>query len=218
MDFESFTGSPRVEFTSNNPAQPSALNGLELGEIDSLYGNMNKYRADIRLFNGQFLEKVRLPGPAMSITGFLSGLKNRYKTGQMVLVGFLQNRRDNPIVVQVYPFAADTLGRNSLTAHTTQYETDETAIGDGQGNRTAWTDNKVEFLDKLFQSFLEIDYTEKKITLKVDPTTKIEMSLGQIKITSPQLKASNGILEFDIHTHQHATAVPGPPIKPTPGT
>lgn len=158
-DFPSFGRQLKVAFAPPGLAQPGIMNGLELGEIDSLSGGLMKYRADIRLFNGQILKKVRLPGPYIGILGFLSGFKFGYREGQMVLVGFLQNRRDNPIVIQVYPFAAETKGKSSLIKHSTQFDSEETSVGHESGHRTKWDKNKVLFKDKLNTTRVQIDHT-----------------------------------------------------------
>lgn len=150
-EFESFGRQHKLQYTPQGTGQPSVMSGLELGEIDSLSGGLMKYRADIRLLSGQILKKVRLPGPYIGLLGFLSGFKFGYRTGQMVLIGFLQNRRDNPIVIQVYPFAAETKGRSSLAAHSTQYDTEETSVGHESGHRMVWAEDKIEHIDKLEQ-------------------------------------------------------------------
>ncbi|MCW7467511.1 hypothetical protein ND864_17460 [Leptospira levettii] len=158
-EFPSFGRQLKVAFAPPGLAQPGVMNGLELGEIDSLSGGLMKYRADIRLFNGQILKKVRLPGPYIGLLGFLSGFKFGYREGQMVLVGFLQNRRDNPIVIQVYPFAAETKGKSSLIKHSTQFDFEETSVGHESGHRTKWDKNKVLFKDKLDTTRVQIDHT-----------------------------------------------------------
>lgn len=150
-EFGSFGRQEKILYAPQGTGQPSVMSGLELGEIDSLSGGLMKYRADIRLLDGQILKKVRLPGPFIGILGFISGFKFGYRTGQMVAVGFLQNRRDNPIVLQVYPFAAEIKGRNSLMAHSAQYDTEETSVGHESGHRMVWAEDKIQHKDKLEQ-------------------------------------------------------------------
>lgn len=168
---------------------PSVFNGPEEGEILKLYQGRNKYRADIRLFSGTVLKKIRLPGPHYSKLGYQHGHKTGFKTGQRVKLVYLENRRDAPVVDTVYSLPGGE--KETVNLDLAEYDPEEVSTGHESGHKTIWDDNKVVFQDKLSLVKLEINYLSDTIKLQtklnsiqLNNDSTIELKSG--KIGTPQ--------------------------------
>ncbi|MDI7165973.1 hypothetical protein [Leptospira santarosai] len=157
--FDSFTNPKKVQFTGSSTSAQSVQSGLELGEIKTLYSGLFKYRCDVRLFTGEEYKKVRLPGPSYGPLGFFSGHKNSYQEGQLCLVGFIQNKRDNPIILEIYSFPGGVLNQTNLKT-ALDYDPGEVSTGHESGHKTVWEENVLKHVDKLKQTRFKIDVTK----------------------------------------------------------
>ncbi|EMO29388.1 hypothetical protein LEP1GSC170_1194 [Leptospira interrogans serovar Bataviae str. HAI135] len=138
-----------------------------------MHSGLFKYRADIRLFTGERLKKIRLPGPYYGITGFFSGHKPGFKNGQLCLIGFIQNKRDNPIILAIYPFPAGVSTQTNLSKNL-DYDSEEVSTGHESGHKTVWTENLLKHVDQLNRIRFQIDLSSPPIVNKLEHATQGE--------------------------------------------
>ncbi|MBE7411429.1 MAG: hypothetical protein HS129_05080 [Leptospiraceae bacterium] len=174
---------------------PSALNGAEPGQIWKLYPKI-KYRADVKLHTGQILEKVRLPGPYYGSKGFQSGFKHGFVVGQFVLVEFLQNRRDNPIVTKVYPFPGNNKTKKNLESNN-DYDPAEISVGHESGHKTIWADQGVlKHIDKTKAVRFQIDVNNAPTVNSLEKCVQGQTLKSQLETLIDTLKAMNDAIKL----------------------
>lgn len=158
MDFPSFTKKRKIKTAppvANLTGEAMGGAGLEMAEIEKLYSIPLSYRADLRTHSGRELTKVRLPGPYLTPTGFPHGKKIPYKEGQAVLVGYINNRPDSPIVLQTYPFSMSLLTSNAMTANVL-FDKEEGSEGHSSGYRLVY-DSTIQLKNPLNVKTMEMD-------------------------------------------------------------
>jgi len=193
--FESFRPRQVVQWDARNPSMPSALNGPEPGQIWKLYPKL-KYRCDVKLHNGQVIEKLRLPGPYYGKKGFQSGFKNGFYVGQFVLVEFLQNRRDNPIITKVYPFDGGRATKAHLNANT-DYKPDETSAGHESGHKTIWADQGIlKHVDKTGAIRFQINVNSPPAINSLEKAVQGETLKTQLEQLIDTIKAMNDAIKL----------------------
>jgi len=157
MNFESFQRRPKlIEDQKGRTGGVGSIAGPELGEIIKLYSGNLRYRADIRLISGQTIYKIRLPGPWIGKLGFLGGDKIPFREGLAVMVSYLNNRKDSPIVNQVFAFSLSKKTKTNLEKNIL-YDPKENSRGHESGHRTVWDENKLLHKDKTDSTRFEID-------------------------------------------------------------
>lgn len=206
--FDSFTNQKKVQFANGNG--PNAVqNGFELAEIETLYSGLFKYRADVRLLTGEKYKKIRLPGPYYGITGFFSGHKHGFKTGQLCLIGFIQNRRDNPIILAIYPFPAGVSTQTNLSKNL-DYDSEEVSSGHESGHKTVWTENLLKHVDKLNQIRFQIDLSIPPTVNKLEHATQGETLKKKLEdLIDILLEISNALSSLTVNC-----TAPGNPSLP----
>ena len=242
--FPSFRKNVYAQVEPENINSPSVFNGPQEGEILKLYKGKDKYRADVRLFSGPILSKVRLAGPFYNKQGMQHGHKIAYKKGQRVKITFIENRRDIFVADVVYSLPGGEKETTNLDL--AEYDPEEVSTGHESGHKTIWEDGKTIFQDKAKQVYLEIDYSKDEITLKtktgkikvtnteilVETTlakskvsdkeiimelgnSKLEITNTGIKLNASKITITNGLEEFDLLTHVHTSGAPGTPTSKT---
>lgn len=215
--FDSFRKKSKFQRRGENPVEAQISSGIDFGVIVKLYSGTVKYRADIRLFTGTILSKVRLPGPYMGSQGYFSGFKTGYFVNQFAVIGYRNNRLDSPICIAVMPFPVSEIDNRNLSQNST-FDAGEVSAGHKSGHRTIWDDMKILFKKQNITQ-ITIDYTNKKIILAdgwqiivSDGNNEVTIGNGDV-IAGSDVPATQTTLKSHIHTDDLGNTSP-----PVPGT
>ncbi|WP_243394824.1 hypothetical protein [Leptospira adleri] len=204
--FESFTPAKKIQFSGQGPSAPSIFNGLELAEITKVYSGLFKYRCDVRLFTGEEKTKLRLPGPFYGEMGFFSGHKDSYQEGQLCLVGFIQNKRDNPIVLKIFSFPGGIKTQTNLKVNL-DYDPKEVSTGHESGHKTIWDENVLKHIDKLNQIRFKIDVSTPPIINSLEKATQGETLKAKLEELIDIVKdISTGIANLTVQCNAPGSA------------
>lgn len=186
-------------------------------KIKKLYsGKESKFLADIQLFDGSEIKKVELPGPAYGKLGFQNGFKIPYSIGDKVLVGFIDGRIDNPVILQIYSYPGGSEAKLNL-ALDSKYSPEEVSIGHSSGHRVVFKGNKVVFYSKTDTALLTLNFLDDTLTLSGDLLIEGDMTVDGKLDVGDDITWNNNTVKTTASTHIHGTGV-GPSASPNPGS
>jgi hypothetical protein len=153
------------------------------GNCPSAFGTVleiKKNRCKVRLFSGEDIESVRLPGGYPQKTGKAHGVFGGISVKQLVLVEFGYGTSQNPIIVQSYPFMSRKQDSENYKLFSSIHDikTTDIVIFHESGYSVWLTDNKI-IVKKEVVSVLTLDLQ----TMSID-TTMLGMTLGTVSVSN----------------------------------
>jgi hypothetical protein len=216
-----------------------------LGMVSEL---KDRFRANVILNSGEIHEDVRYYGPAILEKGDRAhGRAQGLQVNQLVLIEFIRGSFRSPIISKAYPFYAQEDDLENIRDFWDKYRSfidPETDIVDfhKSGYFVRQTTDKIEFYDSENEMIGSIDFSEKKLSWKlenIDIESKVKIkgdieiegdikSKGKLELEGDlsvdgEVSATNDIksdsdikagnISLTNHTHQYS---PGPsPSAPT---
>ena len=134
---------------SNKSRELSFKKNPLAGDMPLAWGSVktiDEDRAEVRLFTGETLQDVRLPGGKPEKTGKAHGVFGGLSEKQLVLVGFLYGSSQNPVIIESYPFFSEEKDSSNLKLFRSIQDIKSTDIVVfHESGYSVWlTDNKIE--------------------------------------------------------------------------
>lgn len=194
MDFDL---EPNAEFDAfSNRLEPRVAIAEEAGNypVSPMVGVVTtapiEGRVEVRMFSGEIISNVIVPGGAMGSDGFLHGILGGVKVGQMVLVVFSHGNTYSPVIAQTYPFPGEEKSLQNygsfITKETYYDEKEDILFGHSSGYKVWFTKNSIIIKDPTGIDIFAIDTLQKtvKITegeISAVNTDKLEGWMTDIK-------------------------------------
>lgn len=176
-------------------------------------------RCKVRLFSGEDIENVRLPGGYPQKTGKAHGTFGGISINQLVLVEFAYGTSQNPIISQSYPFTARKQDSENFKMFSSinNIKTTDIVIFHESGYSVWLTDDKI-IVKKLIIPVLTLDLQSMSIE-----TTMLGISLGNVPVSNGTLLntfligLNTHLTELNTKVLAIQTALINSPTTPTDG-
>lgn len=132
---------------------------------------VSKNRADVRCFTGDSYRNVKLPSAPITNTGQPSGRSGGWRKGQMVLIEFLLDSPQNPIVSQGFGFSANQNDVLNLKAFYDRYPDFTGEIDFQDFHESGYSikyGSRIVYYDKLGIEWTVIDLDSHSVSIGTD--------------------------------------------------